>query len=427
MPRIRLTAQEVSSAEHLQSVLDSLSTIHSAQMQLKDQQLERAGALDESARSARPFIEGVKEVAQPFIDEFIVPIQKAKMASRAPLPPPIPPPIVTPPSSEVGAPTTPARRPAPAGTETPETVYHDAMESSQVGVEAYASIINILGESSAQRMTRDSTLLSIDPKTGMLQGNRVAFQPSTNTVIVRTASEPLTRGITRLLTNTSAIIDLYRNDITKDDFQAYERLLSKPIKEAPNSAKKSMLLQLKSQLGAGQNGKGSMRRGRKTPMTQSAKIDLETGQFGTGRIDLNEFHKGNLRLMDGKGRMLLHQPMSSGLKHLLTRHATLKQASNGLYLPGDVKQYHEVASIVGVQPPKTDTRNRLLRPEGTVAFLPDDPKVLTNRLTVLEGMSEAGDTSGALVSEASAILDRLLRLHEITKADHERRVRALLR
>ena len=173
-------------------------------------------------------------------------------------------------------------------------------------------------------------------------------------------------------------------------------------------------------------GAGSTRRGRTAPPTQSGKVGPD-GSFGDYSIDLQQLGKGFLHVSDRRGALLLHQEASPGLRHLLTKHATAKQAGEGLFLPGDLRQYHQLAEKAHLRLPKGGNRKALLdSPKGAVAFLPDDEKVLGERLKVLEGMRGAGDTSKDLVSEGVAIADRLLKKRWISKREHEERVRGLL-
>ena len=271
----------------------------------------------------------------------------------------------------------------------------------------------------------DVTNASVN-RDGILNKKPVTISGDRSIITVESVSVSLTEGLAVLLLGNDTTIGVYKKSITKEDLNAYLTLLrAVGIQRATlvNSTYKkpvavtSLLIQ---------QGAGSTRRGRTAPPTMSGKVGPD-GSFGDYTIDLGQLGKGFLHVSDRRGALLLHQEASPGLRHLLTRHATAKQAGQGLFLPGDLRQYQQLADRARLRLPKDGNRNTLLdTPKGAVAFLPDDEKVLGDRLTVLEGMRGAGDTSKDLVSEGVAIADRLLKKRWISKREHEERVRSLL-
>ena len=233
----------------------------------------------------------------------------------------------------------------------------------------------------------------------------------------------LTPGLAKLLVAKEANLLMNQNPkYVADDLTTYRTLLNEvAFNLRTSSAGKANYIRNRPMGGA-----GSTRRGRTAPPTQSGKVGPD-GEFGDYSIDLGQLGKGFLHVSDKKGTLILHQEASPGLRHLLTKHSTAKQAGEGLFLPGDLRQYHQLAEKAHLRLPKGGNRKALLdTPRGAVAFLPDDEKVLGERLKVLEGMRGAGDTSKDLVSEGVAIADRLLKKRWISKREHEERVRALL-
>ena len=449
MPRIvRLRTDN-----NLQSVLDSLVSIGQSQGTLKDRALEEQGATIERRIEAQ-------EAAEP----VLVPLDKSlllqKYTARLPLTTeekkafkeafgvdPLPPPILpagapvpmsviksgAPPAAPAGAPAGPAGAPAgpagapagpPAGPPAGAPAGPPATPPRPIGASGvFRTLMSI--SHIPNKTDCDATNASVNAE-GVLNHKAVAVSGDKTIVTVEGVSVPLTEGLAVLLLGTDITIGVNKKAITKDDLTAYLTLMrAVGVQRATVVNSKVKKLVAVTTL-ITQNGAGSTRRGRTAPPTQSGKVGPD-GSFGDYSIDVGQLGKGFLHVSDRRGTLLLHQEASPGLRHLLTKHATAKQAGEGLFLPGDLRQYHQLAEKARLRLPKGGNRTALLdSPKGAVAFLPDDEKVLGERLKVLEGMRGAGDQSKDLVSEGVAIADRLLKKRWISKREHEERVRGLL-
>jgi hypothetical protein len=272
----------------------------------------------------------------------------------------------------------------------------------------------------------DHTSLSLKKIQGapalQLGGRDAVVDRRTSTITVGGVQRDLTEGLATMLLASPQVINARSRFILPDDMTAYRSLLARPLGEYPASSKRDALETLGSQLGAGLlKGKKKREQTRKRVYTEG--IIRDDGRFGGYKVDPIQLGQGVLHA-ERDGKVEIHQKISDGLRHLLTRHATAKQAAAGLFRPGDVAHYHQLATQAGIRLNPTDNRNKFMK--NPVAFLPDDPKVLQDRVKVLEGMRAAGDQSTALLSELVAIYDRLLQRRDITAAQHKDAVKPLL-
>ena len=270
------------------------------------------------------------------------------------------------------------------------------------------------------------------PQNGTLVGAAVSVDAGETQVSVDATTVDLSVGLAMLLVCSGTFLDAHATAVSKDDLTHYLALLAavgvpRVQVEGGTSAKAKSVAQLLTTTGAGIRKR--MPRGSRKPAKTTTAIVQPDGSFGDSKIDLTQLGKGVLHMTDAKGVMQLHTKVSDGLRHLLTRAATKKHASSGLFLPGDVGNYKELARLAKLKLQKSNNRAVLGSddPASKVAWLPQDADALSKRLTVLQGIQSAGDKSGALVSEGTAIADRLLSMRELSKKEHEAVVRGLLR
>jgi hypothetical protein len=159
------------------------------------------------------------------------------------------------------------------------------------------------------------------------------------------------------------------------------------------------------------------------PKRRGARYCIENGKFGDVEVDMPLFHKGILK-GSVKGKTVIHKPLTIGLEHLLTKRFDKRQD----YTDDDMTSYSYMVKKGDVMIPagtpkgqvvRGKLRGRGLAPSEKVEVIKpiyyNDPKDLIDRLHILLGSIDAGNTNKNLKQEASQLIDILKNRHVITE------------
>ena len=149
--------------------------------------------------------------------------------------------------------------------------------------------------------------------------------------------------------------------------------------------------------------------------TTSYEVDLNDGKIGeNGSIDIESlFNNNELKFtVDGKRYSI---ELTEGLAALLLLpYQDLKDLK---ITPNDIKIYRKIMQYSGYKSSVAKKYTEYLKKEGKGIFY-NDPKQLEDRLALLNGSINAGNTSTEMKSEIRSIVDELLRIKYICPKMH---------
>ena len=172
----------------------------------------------------------------------------------------------------------------------------------------------------------------------------------------------------------------------------------------------------------------------------------DDGRFGALDIDMNQFHRMNLRAMKG-GKVVAEGAMDADLFDLLTKRRfnkrkvlndatvdvfrrlvdlaeipkTIGNSAKNLLLQGRMVRGGAMPQMQVANDPAGTIPNPEKAPWGSnqkIRYI-SDPNEMIERLNVLMGSVHAGNENSELVEEASEILDKLKELNFITNVQYE--------
>ena len=157
--------------------------------------------------------------------------------------------------------------------------------------------------------------------------------------------------------------------------------------------------------------KGEGVRKYKQPRRNAYKI-TPGNQYGGLFIDVPKLMKNKKLDVYHGGKIIYQADADKSLIDLLTKRYNPKKK----YSHNAVKIFNDLNMLGNLPPHKSSGKSRLV---GSGMFYYNNPTTLLDRVRVLIGSIAAGNNNPALKNDLSQIIDELLRIGEIDKANHE--------
>jgi hypothetical protein len=149
-----------------------------------------------------------------------------------------------------------------------------------------------------------------------------------------------------------------------------------------------------------------------------ASYVLPDGVFGDCLVDMHQLGHGILELKR-HGDIVFKSKIGKGVHHLMTHKTHMCHAGKGLFTHDDAKEWSRIAKLAHAYPEAAASKNILASDEGKYHFVVDDPKVMSDRLNVLVGLSRGGALSTDNKNEMMVLADRMLKRRHLSRADHK--------
>ena len=124
-----------------------------------------------------------------------------------------------------------------------------------------------------------------------------------------------------------------------------------------------------------------------------------------------------LTLRDGNNKIVLKQPLTKGLKHLVGGSRVIAERRKDI-TPEDQLNYQKILQLANVKIPTSQITLRSLA--NTPVLLYKTPEQLVERLDDLIASQNAGNRGKLIRNTITEIIDELLRIHYITPEEHEK-------